>query len=140
MSNMNLVVLCGRVGRKPEVKYTAAGLAILNVGVATNKSRKVNNEWTKETAWHDVVLFGEKAESVVQRLDPGTQVLVEGELDYREYQDKNGSKVKKTTIVAKTLRPIQEPQAYQRTVPAGKGHSEPVNLFTGGLGEDDIPF
>ncbi len=98
---VNKVILIGRLGNDPDVRYTAAGLAIANISLATNFSTKdrQTGEWREETEWHRVVFFDRQAEIVKQYLQKGSQIYVEGSLRTEKWQDKNTGQDRYTTKI-----------------------------------------
>jgi single-strand DNA-binding protein len=88
MSTFNRVTLIGRLGQQPEVKTTANGLKIAIFSIATNGGSKDN----PTTTWHRLTVFDKSAEFVEQYYHKGDLVLVEGELENRAYNDKDGNK------------------------------------------------
>ena len=101
-NSVNKVMIVGRIGQKPELKYTANQSAVTNLSVATTESLKDKED---KTEWHRVVLFGKTAEFVCNYLDKGSLVYVEGRLQTRSW-DKNGQKMYTTEIVAYTVTPL----------------------------------
>ncbi|EEZ80455.1 MAG: single-stranded DNA-binding protein [uncultured Candidatus Thioglobus sp.] len=93
MAGVNKVILVGRLGQDPDVKYTADGRAIANISIATSDTWKDKNTGEKQerTEWHRVVFFGKLAEIVAEYLKKGSQVYVEGKLQTRKWQDKGGA-------------------------------------------------
>lgn len=89
---VNKVVLVGNLGRDPEIRYTADGTAVANLAIATSESWKDKNtgERREETEWHRVALFGRAAEIAGEYLRKGSQVYIEGRLQTRKWQDKDG--------------------------------------------------
>jgi single-strand DNA-binding protein len=103
---VNKVILVGRLGNEPDVRYTAAGLAIATISLATNFSTKdrQTGEWREETEWHRVVFFDRLAETVKQYLHKGSQIYVEGSLRTNKWQDQNGQDRYTTEIVARDMQ------------------------------------
>lgn len=98
--SVNKVILIGNLGRDAETKFTASGAAVTRFSVATTRSWKdqQSNEWKEETNWTNVVLW--RQENVANYLTKGKQVYVEGRLQTRSYDDKDGKKVYATEVVA----------------------------------------
>lgn len=98
--SVNKVILIGNLGRDAETKFTASGAAVTRFSVATTRSWKdqQSNEWKEETNWTNVVLW--RQENVANYLTKGKQVYVEGRLQTRSYDDKDGKKVYTTEVVA----------------------------------------
>ena len=102
---VNKVILVGNLGTKPEMRYTATQSAVANLSVATTESwkDKESGEMRDKTEWHRVVYFGKLAEIVEKYLDKGSSVYVEGKLQTRKWQDKNGADRWTTEIVGSEL-------------------------------------
>jgi single-strand DNA-binding protein len=98
--NFNKVILAGRLTRKPEVRFTPGGLAIVKVGLAINRKYKVGDEWKEEAVFVDVTIFGKRGEAFAQHHDKGAEAFIEGELRLDQWQDKNsGEKRSKLYVV-----------------------------------------
>jgi single-strand DNA-binding protein len=110
---VNKVILVGRLGNEPDVRYTAAGLAIATISLATNFSTKdrQTGEWREETEWHRVVFFDRLAEIVKQYLHKGSQIYVEGRLRTNKWQDQNGQDRYTTEIVAREMQMLDSRNA-----------------------------
>lgn len=101
MSGINKVIILGRVGQDPEIRYAANGSAIANISVATSEKWKDKNtgEQKEETEWHRVVLFGKLAEIAGEYLRKGSQVYFEGKNKTRKWTDQQGVERYSTEIV-----------------------------------------
>ncbi len=110
---VNKVILVGRLGNEPDVRYTAAGLAIATISLATNSSTKdrQTGEWRDETEWHRVIFFDRLAEVVKQYLHKGSQIYVEGRLRTNKWQDQNGQDRYTTEIVAREMQMLDSRNA-----------------------------
>jgi single-strand DNA-binding protein len=103
--SVNKVILVGRLGRDPETRYTSGGQAVANFSVATDESYKDRNgERQKRTEWHKIVVWGKQAEIAQQYLKKGSLVFIEGRIQSREWQDKEGQKRTSFEIVASSFR------------------------------------
>src|SRR6202521_2115502 len=103
--SVNKVILVGRVGRDPETRYTSGGQAVGNFSVATDESYKDRNgERQKRTEWHKIVVWGKQAEIAQQYLKKGSLLFLEGRIQSREWQDKEGQKRTSFEIVASNFR------------------------------------
>jgi single-strand DNA-binding protein len=103
--SVNRVILVGRLGRDPETRYTGAGQAVANFSVATDESYKdKNGERQKRTEWHKIVVWGKQAEIAQQYLKKGSLIFIEGRIQSREWQDKEGQKRTSFEIVANNFR------------------------------------
>jgi single-strand DNA-binding protein len=96
---VNIVILHGRLGQDPELKFTQGGMAYLRMSVATDKQIKRNEQWEKVTQWHRVICWGKRAEGLAKKLAKGDMVMIHGELQYGSYEDSDGNKRYTTDIV-----------------------------------------
>lgn len=152
--SLNRVILLGRLGRDPEVRYTQSQLTVATLNLATDERRPDGNGgWKNETEWHRVVLFGKQADLAKQYLTKGREVLIEGSLRTRQWQDKDGQKRYTTEVVAQHMRFVGGRggaggggggnQGFER---GGEDQGAPVGAddfseFGGSGGDDsDIPF
>ncbi len=157
--SVNKVILVGHLGRDAETAYTASQTAVTKFSVATNRRWKdqQSGEWKEETNWTNVVLW--RGENLAPYLTKGKQVYVEGRIQTRSYDDKDGKKVWTTEVIAEDVillggrggegggpsmdegysqepqmrsapRPRQQQQAPQYSSPA----------MDQGVGDDDVPF
>lgn len=148
---VNKVILVGNLGQDPEVKYMPSGGAVCNVSLATTDSWKDKNsgERQERTEWHRVVFFNRLAEITGEYLRKGSQVYVEGRLQTREWQDKDGQKRYTTEIIASEMQmlggrggssgfddsvPPRAPAASSSSSQARR-QDAPAEEF-----DDDIPF
>jgi single-strand DNA-binding protein len=103
--SVNKVILVGRLGRDPETRYTGGGQAVANFSMATDETYKdKNGERQKRTEWHKIVVWSRQAEIAQQYLKKGSLIYLEGRLQTREWQDKEGQKRTTTEIVATNFR------------------------------------
>ena len=153
MASVNKVIIVGNLGRDPETRYMPDGGAITNISVATtDKWKDKNGEMQEKTEWHRVAFFGKLAEIAGEYLKKGSQVYVEGRLQTRKWQDKDGQDKYTTEIVANQMQMLGSRQGMggggrgaeggesQESRPAG-GSKAPAKA--GGKFddfEDDIPF
>ena len=101
---INKVILVGNLGQDPELRYTGSGTAVCNLRIATNESYKDSNgEWVDRTEWHSVVAWARLAEICNEYLQKGSQVYIEGSLQTRNYEDKDGVTRYTTEIKAKEM-------------------------------------
>lgn len=105
MASVNKVILVGNLGRDPEVRYTPDNAAITNISIATTDSWKdKNGDKQERTEWHRVAFFGKLAEIAGEYLKKGSQVYVEGRLQTRKWQDKEGQDRYTTEIIADRMQ------------------------------------
>jgi len=105
MASVNKVILVGNLGRDPELRYIQSGQAVANFSVATNekwKDKDGNNQ--ERTEWHRIVVWGKSAENCAQYLQKGRSVYIEGKLQTREWEDREGAKRSTTEIVAQAVQ------------------------------------
>jgi single-strand DNA-binding protein len=130
--SVNKVILVGRLGRDPETRYTGGGQAVANFSVATDETFKDRNgERQKRTEWHKIVVWGKQAEIAQQYLKKGSLIFIEGRIQSREWQDKEGQKRTSFEIVASNFRMLGG-RAEGAAAGAGGGASR------GGGGGDDF--
>lgn len=140
MASVNKVILIGNLGSDPEVRYLPSGQPVGNFNIATTE------KWTgkdgnpgERTEWHRIVVFGKQAENCKEYLRKGRQVYVEGRIQTREWDDKEGQKRRTTEVIAQTVQFLGGPPGSRE-----RGAPEPVTpqpeepSILGG--EDDIPF
>ncbi|OQW90356.1 MAG: single-stranded DNA-binding protein [Beggiatoa sp. IS2] len=106
MSSVNKVILVGRLGADPEIRRAANDLAIANVRIATNSRTKdkATGEWVEVTEWHRVVFFDRLAGVVNEYLRKGSQVYIEGRLQTKKWQDKDGVDKWTTEIIGSDMQ------------------------------------
>ncbi len=97
---VNRVTLLGNLGQDPELRWTQAGQAILNMRVATGSRIKKGEEWVDVTEWHTVVMWGNRAEGLNKILRKGSRLFIEGRIQTRSWEDKEGAKRYSTEVVA----------------------------------------
>jgi len=145
--SINKVILVGRLGRDPELKYTASGTPFCRFSMATDDSwtDKGSGERTERTEWHNIVVWDKLAEICNNYLTKGRIVYIEGRLQTREWDDQEGNKRKTTEIRARDMvllggGPSGEGGGGSRRPPSGplaggegQGGGSPIT-------DDDIPF
>ncbi len=160
---LNRVMLLGNLGADPELRYTQAGKAVLNMRLATTESYLDANKVRQErTDWHNVVLWGKRGEALAKFLTKGSTIFVEGGLRTSSYDDKEGVKRYKTEVHATNIilagsrrggggGEMGDPGGGsgagggRRGGPSGSappsgGSEPPADDFPGTGGDDDIPF
>ena len=145
---VNKVILVGNLGQDPEVRYMPNGNGVANISIATTDSWKDKNtgQMQERTEWHRVVFFSRLAEIVGEYLKKGSQVYVEGRLQTRKWQDRDGNDRYTTEIVANDMQMLggrgggsnfdQAPPSNQNAAQRSSAPAEaPMDDF-----DDDIPF
>jgi single-strand DNA-binding protein len=142
MSSINKVILIGRLGKDPEVRYTSENVPVANFTIATTESyRDKSGNRIETTEWHNIVAWRNLAEIAEKFLSKGKQIYLEGKLRTRTWEDKDGNKRYSTEIVAdnfimlgkKEGQESHEESAIQKPeTPAAKPATEAT--------EDELPF
>jgi single-strand DNA-binding protein len=149
MGSVNKVILVGNLGRDAELKFTPSGFPISSFSLATTDRRKdKDNTWQERTEWHRIKLLGKQAESLQDYLKKGKQIYVEGRLETRSWDDKDGQKRYMTEIIADRIQLLGS-AGGGRGASTGRGsfdEGDPFDDHGGGGGapgdvaDDDIPF
>ncbi len=156
--SVNKVILVGNLGRDPETRYTQNGAAVTHFSVATSESwrDKQSGEQVERTEWHNVVCFARLAEIAGEYLRKGSKVFIEGRIQTRKWQDKEGQDRYTTEIIANEMQMLDSRgggggggydgqrsgddfQSSQRGAPAPAPAAAPVDDMGDDL-DDDIPF
>jgi len=153
---VNKVILVGHLGKDPEVRYSPNGGAVTNITLATSESWKDKNTGEKQekTEWHRVVFFGKLAEIAGEYLKKGSQVYLEGRLQTRKWQDKEGKDRYTTEIVAGEMQMLGSREGrggsnaeYDQSADESRSSRAPAMAGSGGGKsappsdfDDDIPF
>lgn len=148
--SVNKVILLGRLGQNPELKYTPSGSAVCQFSLATSETWMKDGQKQEKTEWHRVVVWGKLAELCNQYLQKGRQVYLEGKLQTRSWDDKNGQKRYTTEINAATIQFIGDKGAGAgagRDDQPGRSNNnndpmdQEFNISTdANFTSDDIPF
>jgi len=128
MASVNKVILIGRLGKDPDVRYTQSGTAVANFSIATSEEWKDKNTGQKQskTEWHRIVAWRKLAELCSEYLQKGSEVYIEGSLQTKEWETNDGQKRRTTEVLAHNIQFIigsRDQQNRQETV-----------------AEDDLPF
>ncbi len=152
--SVNKVILVGRLGRDPETRYTSGGQAVCNFTLATDETYKDRNgERQKRTEWHKIVVWAKQAEIAQQYLHKGSLIFVEGRIQTRQWDDREGQKRTTVEIVATNFRMLggrgEGGMAAGAGAGAGSGEIEPQaaaaaagaeDLPSPEISDEDIPF
>ncbi|RYZ90226.1 MAG: single-stranded DNA-binding protein [Proteobacteria bacterium] len=103
MASVNKVILIGKLGKDPEIKHTPSGNAVCTFSVATSERWTDNGKTQEKTEWHRIVVWNKLAENCAKYLAKGRSVYVEGKLETRKWDDKNGQKQSMTEVKAKVV-------------------------------------
>ena len=143
MASVNKVILVGNVGRDPELRYTQGGQPVASFSVATNERFKDRDgNWKDRTEWHRIVAWARLAEICGEYLRKGSQVYIEGRIQTRDWEDKEGNKRQTTEIVALGMQMLG-----RRGGEAGLSMSDDSQVRAGDdslsqspAADDEIPF
>lgn len=150
--NLNKVFLVGNLTRDPELRTLPSGTPITSFGVATNRVWKSQQgERQEEVQFHNVVVFGRQAETVSQYLTKGSLVLVEGRIQTRSWDGKDGSKQYRTEIVAERIQfgprgagrqggPKNEQPTSHKEAASVREELPEINIGEEDIKADDLPF
>ncbi len=141
MAGLNKVILIGNLGRDPELRYTANGQPVANFTLATTESwTNKSGEREQRTEWHRIVTWGRLAEICGEHLNKGKQVYVEGRLQTREWEDREGNKRKTTEVTANQVLMLgrRGDGPGGPSSPPDAPEDSPPDSNPGG--SDDIPF
>lgn len=146
---VNKVILVGNLGADPETRYTASGSAVSNLSVATSRSwrDKQSGDTREETEWHRVVLFGRLAEVAAEYLKKGSKVYLEGRLQTRKWQDKQGQDRWTTEVVCEDMQMLDSRGGGAASFGGGGGGQRPQRSEQPAAApapsddfDDEIPF
>ncbi len=140
MGSVNKVILVGNLGRDAELRYTPGGAAVATINMATTEqwTDKTSGQKQEKTEWHRVVLWGKQAESLSEYLTKGKQIYVEGRLQTRQWDDKDGNKRYTTEVKADRIPLLGGAGGGGGggAAPRGGAAAPPMDPIT----DDDIPF
>jgi single-strand DNA-binding protein len=132
MANLNKVILLGNLTRDPELRFTPNGSPVAKFRLATNQRVRQQEAWKDEVCYIDVITFGKQAENVAEHLAMGNLALVEGRLQWREWEGRDGLRRSKYDVVASTVQFLSRANGDNRV-------TEQSDLpFREDL--DDVPF
>ena len=149
-TNINRVVLTGNLTRDPELRSLPSGTSVCSLRVACNTRRKdASGDWVDKPNYFDVTVWGAQGENCAQYLSKGRPVAIDGRLEWREWEDKDGNKRQSIDIIADSVQFLGSRGdaengggggrfTPQSDVPADTADFEPAP--TGGGSDDDIPF
>jgi len=146
--SINKVILIGRLGADPEIRYTLDGRPVATFRIATNEVIIRNGEKETLTEWHRIVAFGRLAEICGEYLSKGSQVYIEGKLRTRKFEDRQGNQRYITEVIANTLQILErktqsdyEPKETPSTSINNTVEEKPLEETEDfSLDEEDIPF
>jgi len=137
MASLNKVMLIATMGKDPEVRYTTSGTAVASFSAATNeKFKNRSGEWEERTEWHNIILWGRLAEIAGEYLTKGKPVYLEGRLQTRKWQDREGKDRFTTEIVAERMQMLGARNGSGNSGGGNGGAGK--NMDTAG-GDDSMP-
>ena len=141
MAGVNKVILIGRLGADPEIRYTSSGTAVAKFNIATTENWiNKNGERGERTEWHRIVAWGKLGETCGEYLAKGRQVYVEGRLQTRSWEDREGNKRWTTEVNANTVQFLGGPSQEQQRI-GEEPPFPPDEISSAGSKEpDDVPF
>jgi single-strand DNA-binding protein len=160
--SVNKVILLGHLGKDAETKFTPSGISVSKFSLATGRRSKDSQtgEWKDVTDWHNIVMW--RTENVANYLLKGKQIYLEGRIESRSYEDKEGQKRYITEVICEAInvvllggggrgesvpdsssgefdRPVSMPRSAQRP-PQPAAAAPPADEFNQGITDDDVPF
>ena len=151
-TNINRVVVSGNLTRDPELRSTPGGTSVCSLRIAVNSRRKdESGQWVDKPNYFDVTVWGAQGENCAQYLAKGRPVAVDGRLDWREWEAKDGSKRQSVDIIADSVQFLGSRDGPQGTpsngagtvesdLPADTSDFQQAGVASGGGSDDDIPF
>lgn len=141
--SVNKAILVGRLGKDPELRYTPGGQAVTSFSLATDRRwTSKEGEKQKATTWHNIVAWGKQAETMKEYLSKGKQIFIEGRIDNRSYDDKEGNKRYISEVVVENFQFLGPRESGGSAVGASSsGAAEPAAPpQDNSSGDDDLPF
>jgi single-strand DNA-binding protein len=139
MTDINRVVLVGRLTRDAELKYTKGGAAVCEFAIAVNTPKKKGEEWVDEPSFFDVTVFGRQGEVINQYMAKGKQVGVDGRLEQQRWQNQEGQNRSRVVIIAQSVQLLRS-KGEEAASPRSESPQQPSLQSTRGGFPDDIPF
>lgn len=130
-TNINRVILTGNLTKDPELKTLDSGFAICSLRIANNTRKKEGDNWVDKPNYFDVTIFGRSGENAAKYLAKGRSVAIDGRLEWREWEDKEGNKRQSTEIIADNVQFLSSG--------GGNGDGAPASA-AGDDASDDLPF
>jgi len=138
---LNKALLIGNLGKDPELRFTTAGKAVCNFSVATSESyTDAQGQKVEKTDWHNVVVWEKQAENCKKYLSKGSKVFVEGKIQTREWEDKQGGKRYTTEIVAQTVKFLSSPRDRESPPDSEPEPAAPAKESSGPVKDSGLPF
>ena len=154
-TNINRIILTGNLTRDPELRSTGSGMSVCSLRIATNTRRKNNQtgDWEDKPNYFNVTIWGRQGENAAQYLSKGRPVAIDGRLEWREFQDKDGNNRQSIEIIADSVQFLSSREdgpgggggfTPRSDVPVDESDFQPAGAPSGNgapaAGDDDIPF
>ncbi len=142
MSGVNKVILIGRVGKDPEVRYLDNNVAVAKFSLATSESYKKDGQRVEQTEWHNIVLWRGLAEVAEKYVRKGSLLFIEGKIKSRSWEDKDGKKHYATDIVGDNMTMLDKKgdSSNNNNYNSGASRAEETPLPAATEQTDDLPF
>ena len=141
MAGINKVILVGNLGKDPEIRHLEGGIARVNFSMATTETFKdKNGNRVDQTEWHTIVLWRSLAENAEKLLKKGTQIYLEGKIQTRSWQDKDGNKKQATEIVGEHFLVLSKKEGNPSTSANPPTDNDSTSIQPEVNGGDDLPF
>ena len=141
--SVNKVILIGRLGKDPDLRYTPGGKAVASFTLATNERWSGQDGQKKEsTTWHNIVAWGRTAEVLKEYLRKGSEIYIEGRIDNRSWDDKEGKKRYTSEVIVQNFQFVGSRAGSEQQAPPSTGPDDvpPPPDRGGSAGDDDLPF
>ena len=139
--DLNKVMLIGRLGQDPEIRYTQSGIAVTTFSVATGmKWKDQDGNWQEKTEWHNLKAWRGLAETCSTYLKKGSKVYLEGRLETSSWEDENKKKHYKTEIVLDEMIMLDSKGSDSSNASANTTAAKPVDSKVSSNSDDDLPF
>ena len=150
--NINRVVITGNLTRDPELRNTSSGMPVCSLRIAVNTRRKSGDEWVEKPNYFDVTVWGKQGENCATYLEKGRPIAVDGRLEWREFDDREGNKRQAVEIIADSVQFLGSRDAAenggqasgrftpQTDMPADMSDYQKAAPAGGAAADDDIPF
>ncbi len=150
-SDLNRIILIGRLTRDPELRYTPAGMAVASFSLANNRSYSTGGEKKDQVSYFDCVAWSKLGEIITEYCKKGKMIAVEGRLQQRRWDDQDGNKKSKVEVVVENFQFLSsgkgqeddyhaEPAPGQSNAPSEHGKNTGQNFEENPFSDDDIPF
>lgn len=145
--NLNKTILVGRVTRQPEVRVLPSGSKVTTFSLATNRIWSQDGQKKEETTFHNIVAFGKTAETIGQYVIQGQEIMIEGRISNRSYEDKENKKQYRSEVILETFQFGQKPKGAGGSEPVPDNHGgtpdrqdDPIEYPDEEINLEDIPF